>query len=359
MAAPPSSLGVTAPPPHSTVAIPSVLLGGDLPCRRLLVGLWQTSGGWGPAVANEAAAAAIVRLASQGYTTFDAADHYGPAEDILGLVAERLRAEPQLPQAIEAFTKWCPAAGPILRASAAAAIGRSLARMRVPRIDLLQLHWWDYAMRAEMLACVHHVDALRKEGLIRHIGLTNFDTAHVELFLDEGVPIVSNQVQFSVVDTRPVRGMTALCARRGVLLLAYGSLLGGLLTDAWLNRPEPRSRAELATPSLGKYFNVLRQWGSWALFQELLHAMRAVADAHSGHGGYVAIAHVAIAWVLAQEAVGGVIVGLRAGLSAHPDNVHALALHLSETDLARIALVQGRGRDLYELIGDCGDEYRR
>ncbi len=42
--------------------------------------------------------------------------------------------------------------------------------------------------------------------------------------------------------------------------------MGGLLTDAWLGKPEPRSKADLPTPSLGKYYNMIRQWGSWVTY---------------------------------------------------------------------------------------------
>ena len=192
--------------------------------------------------------------------------------------------------------------------------------------------------------------------------------------------MTGSQVQFSLVDTRPLTGgMSALCSSRDVGLLTYGSLMGGLLTDSFLRRPEPLSEADLPTPSLGKYFGTLRQWGSWALFQELLEVLRDVADRHSeareakagtGDGGgegamYFSVANVAVKWVLDQKAVAGVIIGLRAGLSEHSDsNLRALELDLASPEiypegLARISSVLARGRSLLEAIGDCGDEYRR
>ena len=170
------------------------------------------------------------------------------------------------------------------------------------------------------------------------------------------LPIASNQVQFSLVDTRPLRAMAPACAARGVQLLTYGTLLGGLLTDAWLGKGEP-AKAALTTPSLGKYMNMIKHWGGWALFQQLLQVARRVADRHAG----ASIATVGIAWVLRQQAVGGVIVGLRAGLSEHSaENRHALALAqaLTEADLAELLAASRAGRDLMTVIGDCGDEYR-
>ena len=134
---------VTAAGLLSSSPVPRVMLGGDLPCVRLLQGLWQTSGGWGARVSHAAAVDAMAAAHALGFTTFDGADHYGPAEDLMGLLRDRLRAagggaEPDL----QTMTKWCPQPGPISRADADAAVSKSLARMRVPRLDVLQLHWW-------------------------------------------------------------------------------------------------------------------------------------------------------------------------------------------------------------------------
>jgi aryl-alcohol dehydrogenase-like predicted oxidoreductase len=261
------------------------------------------------------------------------------------------------PAAAQCFTKWCPQPKAYTAAEVAAALDRSTTRMQAPTLDLLQLHWWDYALRAELQGVLAALRAAQLAGRIRELGLTNFDSAHVIWMVDElKLPIASNQVQFSLVDARPLARMAPACAARGVKLLTYGTLLGGLLTDAWLARPAP-TKAQLSTPSLGKYFRMVEAWGGWVLFQGLLRACRAVADRHSG----ASVATVAIAWVLRQPAVGGVIVGLRAGLSEHSaENGRALALAaaLSEADLAELGAASRAGRDLLAQIGDCGDEYR-
>jgi len=368
-------------------AVPSVMLGGDLPCKRIINGLWQTSSpSWGAAPPAAARVDAMFAAYVKGFSSFDGADHYGPAEDLMGALSDRLRAGAAADGSIAAagfaaagegaattfMTKWCPQPGPVSRAAADAAVNKSLARMRSARLDSLQLHWWDYSQRGNMLDCIRHLDAIRKEGRINKLALTNFDTEHVKLFVEgEGIPIASNQVQFSVIDSRPLKKMAPYCAAHGVKLLTYGTLMGGLLSDAWLGRPAPSSRAEVATPSLNKYYQMSQQWGSWSLFQEMLTVLRGVADRHGaaaaiGSSGDVAvsaasysIANVAVAWVLAQPAVGGVIIGLRAGLSEHADeNLRALELRLTERDLAEVAAVQAKGADLFGVIGDCGDEYR-
>ena len=313
-----------------------------------MYGLWQTSGGWGTAP-EQTAAAAIAALSARGYT-FDGADHYGPAEHLMGLTRASLPA----PDASAFFTKWCPPPRPHSPAEVAAAIEKSLARMRAAQLDLLQLHWWDYAARAPLEAVLRDLSRLQASGKIRELGLTNFDTPHVLWMTDElRLPIASNQVQFSLVDQRPLRAMAPACAARGVQLLCYGSLLGGLLSDQWRRKPEP-TKAQLITPSLGKYMQMVRAWGGWGLFQELLEAAAAVGARHG-----CSVSAVAVAWVLAQPAVGGVIVGLRAGLSSHEaDNERALALKLDAADMAALAAVCAKSQDLFARIGDCGAEYR-
>ena len=98
------------------------------------------------------------------------------------------------------------------------------------RLDLLQFHWWDYADNRYLDALKHLAD-LRDAGRIRHLALTNFDTERLAVIAEHGIRIVSNQVQYSLVDRRPDARMAAWCREHDVTLLAYGTLLGGLLSE--------------------------------------------------------------------------------------------------------------------------------
>jgi aryl-alcohol dehydrogenase-like predicted oxidoreductase len=224
--------------------------------------------------------------------------------------------------------------------------------MGVARLDLLQFHWWDYADRRYLDALKHLAD-LREAGKIRHLALTNFDTERLQIIADAGVRVVSNQVQYSLVDRRPGERMAAWCAANGVVLLTYGTLLGGLLSDKYLGRAEP-GRGELTTASLRKYKQMIDAWGGWALFQELLAALRGLAE-RRGAG----IANVGVRWALDQPTVAGIIVGARLGLAEHiADNARTFDIILDAADHAALAPVLAKSRDLLRLIGDCGDEYR-
>ena len=147
--------------------------------------------------------------------------------------------------------------------------------------------------------------------------------------------------------------MTAFCCDHGMTLLAYGTLLGGLLSEKYLGRSEPR-RSELATASLQKYKNMIDAWGGWALFQELLAVLKEIAGKRR-----VSIANVGVRYILDRPAVAGVIIGARLGVSDHlADNARAFDCELDGDDIAVIEAVPAKSRDLMRVIGDCGAEYR-
>lgn len=326
----------------------------DLRICRLLNGLWQVSGAHGT-IDPKRALQNMFDYHAAGFTTWDLADHYGPAEDFIGTFRRELAAgqgEAALAQ-MQAFTKWVPRPGLITRTIVEAAVDVSLRRMKTQALDLLQFHWWDYSDLGYMDALTY-LEQLRQAGKIRHLALTNFDTAHLKQIIDQGIPIVSNQVQYSIIDRRPEVKMAALCQDRGLTLLPYGALCGGLLSEKYLGKTEPE-RAALDTASLRKYKNMIDNWGGWGLFQELLAALKKIADKHA-----VSIANVATRYILDKPAVAGVIVGARLGIREHlDDNIRTFNLVLDEDDLQRIHAITAQSRDLFQVIGDCGDEYRR
>lgn len=328
-------------------------LAPDLNICRILNGMWQVSGGHGR-IDSEKALRAMAAHVDDGFTTWDLADHYGPAEEFVGVFRRRhsvQHGESAL-RDLQFCTKWVPRPGPMPVSVVHTAIDVSRRRMASEILDLLQFHWWDYADRRYLDALAHLSD-LRDAGSIRHLALTNFDTERLAGILDRGILVVSNQIQFSLIDRRPEVRMAPFCRERGVHLLAYGSACGGLLSERYFNQPEPRGSA-LDTVSLRKYKQMVDAWGGWRLFQELLAVLHDVATRHA-----VSITTVAVRWVLDRPAVAGAILGRRLGLTDHrEDDRRVFALRLDAEDHALIDAVLGKSRDLFSLIGDCGDEYR-
>jgi aryl-alcohol dehydrogenase-like predicted oxidoreductase len=326
---------------------------GDLAICRILTGMWQVSGAHGP-IDPARAVDQMFLYHDAGFTTWDLADHYGPAEEFVGAFRRRLAARDGAGRLadIQAFTKWVPQPGTMTRRVVEDAIGVSLRRMGTDRLDLLQFHWWDYGDR-RYLDALRHLADLREEGRIRHLALTNFDTERLRVIDEHGIRVVSNQVQYSLVDRRPEARMAAWCREHGVSLLAYGTLLGGLLSEEYFGRLEP-GRGDLGTASLRKYKQMIDAWGGWTLFQDLLAALQHIAVRHSA-----SIAQIGLRFVLDRTAVAGVIVGARLGVAEHvADNARTFDVALDAADLAMLGPVLERSRDLMQVIGDCGDEYR-
>jgi aryl-alcohol dehydrogenase-like predicted oxidoreductase/enamine deaminase RidA (YjgF/YER057c/UK114 family) len=315
---------------------------------RVLTGLWQVADMErdGGALDLKATAAAMVPYAEAGFTTFDMADHYGSAEEIAGLFQKRHGAG----KTVQLLTKWVPKPGPVTAEAVRAAVQRSLDRLQTGCIDLLQFHAWSYA-DPRWLDCLFRLQELKEHGLIRHLGLTNFDTAHLRIVVHSGLDVVSNQVCFSLIDQRPQQRMTELCLEHNIKLLCYGTVAGGFLTEHWLGKPEP-AWDELRTWSQMKYKRFIDATGGWSAFQHLLSALNDVARQHG-----VSIANVACRYILEQPAVGGIIIGARLGKSEHVrDNLRLFQFSLDETSRSAIAAAMAK---LRPIPGDCGDEYRQ
>ncbi|XP_057534122.1 LOW QUALITY PROTEIN: flagellar radial spoke protein 5 [Amaranthus tricolor] len=314
-------------------------------------------GGWGT-IDRSNAVEAMLRYADAGLTTFDMADHYGPAEDLYGIFINRVRRErsPEYLDKVRGLTKWVPPPVKMTRNFVEGSIDVSRKRMDVACLDMLQFHWWDYANPGYLDALKHLTD-LKDEGKIKTVALTNFDTERLQIILENDIPVVSNQVQHSVVDMRPQQRMAELCQQTGVKLITYGTVMGGLLSEKFLdtNLNIPFAGPPLNTPSLQKYKRMVDAWGGWSLFQTLLQVLKTIARKHG-----VSISTVAVKYILDQNAVAGSMIGVRLGLSEHIKDANAVfSLVLDEEDVESIREVSSRGKDLMRVIGDCGDEYRR
>ncbi|EJD05263.1 Aldo/keto reductase [Fomitiporia mediterranea MF3/22] len=327
---------------------------GPFTVPRLFVGLWQlSSNAWGTAPVSKIRSE-MKRHFDEGFIAF--ADHYGSAELLFGEFRQSLAD----PTSVVGATKWCVFRQTTpTRAVVEAAINERLVRMKCQSVDILQFHWQDYSDKG-YLEALTHLQALQREGMIKAIGLCNFDAIRTDEICTQLGPgaIISNQVQFSLIDTRPLHGMDHVCEKHGIKLLTYGTLCGGFLADEWLGKPEPEAYQGSMTPSQRKYLDmIIKAWGDWMLFQSLLSVLRAIGDRHGG----VSIANVATRWVLQHPFVGAVLVGTRLGLSAHTeDNRRVFSFSLTGEDKQQIEAIldQSNGRKLITIIGDCGAEYR-
>ncbi len=323
---------------------------------RVIRGGWQLAGDHG-AVDPAAVTADLAAFHDAGVTTFDCADIYTGVEAMIGdfraAMLDRRGADALAH--LRVHTKYVPDLDILPRLTGAdvrRTIDRSLQRLRMDRLDLVQFHWWDYDQPRYVEAARHLAD-LQAEGKIRLVSGTNFDAAHVDEIAAAGVTFATLQVQYSLLDARPAGALADTCARLGSRLLCYGSLAGGFLGDRWLGRPEPTEA--FANRSLTKYRLIIDEFGGWDLFQDLLAALRRVADRHDA-----SIAAIASRHVLDQPHVAGVIVG--ASHAGHlPDTLRISDIRLTPEDRAEIDAVlarrRGPGGEVYALERDRGGRH--
>jgi aryl-alcohol dehydrogenase-like predicted oxidoreductase len=284
----------------------------DYSISRIIVGGWQFSPGHGAHGAlGTDPVELFTRLVELGFTTFDCADIYQGVEEFIGGVLRKSRGAGGR-SGIQVHTKFVPDLDilpTINKAYVERIIHRSLSRLGVEQLDLLQFHWWDFKVPAYQ-DVAHWLKELQEEGKIRHLGVTNFDRSHLDELVSAGIPIVSNQVQYSVLDRRPGQELTGYCKDRGISLLCYGALAGGFLTDRFLGSDDPPAEPE--NRSLTKYRLIIAELGGWGVYQSILNALGEIARRHEAP-----LPSVALRWVLDREAVGATITGIDSVEQAH------------------------------------------
>ncbi|MFQ5704231.1 MAG: aldo/keto reductase [Gemmatimonadales bacterium] len=319
----------------------------DIP--PIIVGAWQLSRGHNVEPPDtERVLDAFSNMVEAGLTTFDCADIYTDVEKLLGDFLGRYHGEigQNPPPPISIHTKFVPdrdILSGITKTYTEAIINRSRERLGVDCLDLVQLGWWDYKVPYYVDAAVW-LRELAEAGKIRRIGATNFDVTRLREIVDTDVPIFSHQVQYSLLDHRPERGMVEFCHEHGIHLLCYGTLAGGFLSERWLNAPEPAE--PLPNRSLTKYKLIIDEFWGWTAFQELLAAIHDIATKHG-----VSIGNVATRYVLDRPQVAAVIIGARSD-DHLADNLRTLALELDEEDtetLRELTVHRTPPGDVYEL----------
>ena len=324
-----------------------IKISDTLSIPRLVMGLWQIADMErnDQLLDSKQTASYMDSYVSAGFTTFDMADHYGSSEIIAGICKNN---HPEK-ESIRLMTKWVPKPGAIDKKTVREAVERALERMQQERLDMMQFHAWLYA-DPSWLDALFYLKELKQEGLIKNIGVTNFDAHHLRIACASGIPIVCNQISHSLIDRRALGNMEEVCEQYGVKLLSYGTLLGGFLSDRWLNKKEPKADS-LETWSQMKYMRFIQAAGGWQKFQKLLGILNSIAQKHQ-----TSIANLASCYVLENKNVAAVIIGARLGERSHIKEHQAL-LDIS-LDSKDIELIEKEIESLDPIPGNCGDEYR-
>ncbi|CAD7700092.1 unnamed protein product [Ostreobium quekettii] len=256
------------------------------------IGAWSwgdTSGYWGygKEYGREAGLEAYKALMDAGITFIDTAEVYGfgNSEKFLGEFAKEASSTPVI------ATKFAPYPWRLSAESVPIALKASLKRLQVDSIGLYMIHWPGFFWNAFFNDA--YVEGLAKcvdEGLTKAVGVSNFNNERVrsahKALAARGVPLASNQVQYSLLYRNPeTNGVLEACRELGVTLVAYCPLAQGLLTGKYTetNLPTgPRANAITA--------DRVRQ------VQPLLKLMKEIGDAHGGKTQ----SQVAINWTMCK-----------------------------------------------------------
>ncbi len=329
--------------------IPRTELAPGYTISRVIHGGWQFSAGHrlGGAALDDAVEV-LVASADRGVTTFDCADIYTGVEELYGRFLRTWKSTSGSTP-IQIHTKFVPDYEDLPRVDKAYVeriIDRSLRRLGVEALDLVQYYWWrDDIPGMEQTAV--WLSELQAAGKIRHLAATNLGADRLRRIAKAGVELVANQVQYSALDRRPENGLVDYCAESGMGLLCFGTLAGGFLTDRWLGAPDPADRD---SRSLVKYRLIIDEFGGWDAYQSLLSGLRAVAEAHRTETSAVALR-----LVLDRSAVAATIVG-STKVGQMERNLRALAVEMTPSERAQLQTLMdaapGPRGDVFELERD-------
>jgi aryl-alcohol dehydrogenase-like predicted oxidoreductase len=314
---------------HQTALATRQLGNTGIEITRVGFGAWAIGGGgwefgWG-SQDDDQSIAAIHRALEQGINWIDTAAGYGfgHSEQIVGRALDGVAERPYV------FTKCSLLEGPkrtvthsLKRDSILREADASLQRLGADAIDLYQIHWPVPARDIEEGWAA--LAELKEQGLVRHIGVSNFDVAQLRA-IAQIAPVETLQPQYSLIEREIERELLPFAAREGIGVIVYSPMGSGLLTgkmtrarveqlpdDDWRKRDE-----RFREPQLSQNL-------------ELVARLAAVARRHDATPGAVAVA-----WTLRDPAVDGAIVGFR-----RPDQVDAIpraaSLELTEADVAEL-----------------------
>ena len=305
-----------------------------LEITRVGFGAWAIGGGgydwgWG-AQEDEDSIAAIHHAVELGVNWIDTAAQYGfgHSEEVVGRALRELDAA----ERPYVFTKAGQPEGPnrttlqrLRRDSLRRELEGSLQRLGLEAMDLYQIHWPipDEEIEEGWSAFAE----LKQEGLVRHIGVSNFSVGQLRR-IEQIAPVETLQPPYSLVDREAEREILPFAEREGIGVIVYSPMGSGLLTGA-MTRERIASLPEDDWRKHDPRFQEPRLSERLALVERL----EAVAQRHG-----VATGAAAVAWTLRNPAVDGAIVGFRRPDQVDPI-VDAANLELGEDD---IAMIEGR-----------------
>lgn len=310
--------------------IPTTQLGQTgLDITRVGFGAWAIGGGnwefgWGPQH-DEESIAAIHRALELGVNWIDTAGVYGfgHSERVVGRAIAGLEPKPYV------FTKASMTEGPGRRAvhslkrdAVRREVESSLSNLGVDSIDLYQIHWPD--PEPEVEEGWRTFAELKDEGLVRHIGVSNFSVQQLER-VSRIAPVETLQPPYSLIRRDVEPEILPYCQEHGIGVIVYAPMASGLLTGAMT-----RERIEHMPDDDWRTRSSSFQEPQLSRHLALVERLRAVGERRGATPGQVAVA-----WTLRNSAVDAAIVGMRRSDQVETSVASAM-LELTDEDMCEI-----------------------
>ena len=313
---------------------------------RIIKGGWQLSQGHSQET-KEDPINSMFGFADKGITTFDCADIYTGVEVLIGKFLKARKQRLGYHDDIQVLTKFVPdydTLATITKAHVEKIIDRSLRRLGKERLDMVQFSWWSYDV-PRYVETAHWLQEIQRVGKINLLSGTNFNAHATQQLVSAGIPLTTLQIQYSLLDQRPKKTLSTVCAKSSIYFLCYGTVAGGFISERWLGVAEPQPPFE--NRSLIKYKLMIDEFGGWELFQLLLGVLKSIADKH-----HVSITNVASRYILDRQQVAAVIIGAKT--SDHLDeNLRLFEFTLDHADTTAIKNViqqhKGPSGDVFDI----------
>jgi len=290
----------------------------------IIMGLWQAGKEMWVGIDDKKTTSAIRAAYEAGITTFDTAEAYGKghSEQILASAISDIRDK--VIYATKVF------ANHLKYDQVLESCGRSLKNLRTDYIDLYQIHWPSGSFgfdEVPIADTMNALNALKEQGKIRSIGVSNFSRTQLQEALQYG-RIDSLQPPYSLFWRHVEKDIMPFCAENKITILAYSPMAQGFLTgkfgpDHIFEKGDVRAKNKLFQPEI------------YARIQEALSRLLPIAKQKG-----VTLGQLALGWVISHAGTCAIAGARNADQAA--GNAAAGVISLSEQDLADIDEI-GRG----------------
>ena len=293
----------------------------DSKVSRISFGCWEMGGAQWEHTSDEINTKAVYKALDEGITSFDTAEAYGSghSEEVLGKALEGKR------KGLFLATK---VAKPNLRpADLRKSITASLKRLRTDYVDLYYIHWPNPEIPLE--DTMNEMVKIQKEGLIKYIGVSNFDVPLLEASQKIG-RVEAIQNEYSLLQRSIEAEILPYCIKNSISLMSYSSIANGILTGIFhfggvkIKETDFRAARRMFLPA---HIEAER---------ELLETMKKIADSLKINCGQLALA-----WLFSRKGLASALVGTQSE-KHFLENIKAVGVSISKDDMSVLDKVSAK-----------------